>query len=93
MGPRNRPGCICRAVTLSYPPAATWLTGRKAGLVDAEAGFLCEGVAAVDGAVADRGALFVLAEEGGLVDAGPEGFALDGEGFDGVEVGAQLEVP
>jgi hypothetical protein len=37
--------------------------------------------------VADGGALFVLGEEGGLVDAGPEGFAFGGERFDGVEVG------
>jgi hypothetical protein len=36
------------------------------------------------------GALLVLGEEGGLVDAGPEGFAFDAEGFDGVEVGAEL---
>jgi hypothetical protein len=37
------------------------------------------------------GALLVLGEEGGFVDAGPEGFTLGGEGFDGVEVGAELE--
>jgi hypothetical protein len=34
--------------------------------------------------VADSGALFVGGEEGGFLQARPEGFALGREGFDGV---------
>src|SRR5947207_13451609 len=45
----------------------------------------------IERTVADGGAFLVGGQEGGFVDAGPEGFALGGEGFDGVEVGAKLE--
>ena len=79
-------------------PAAEFV----AELAGVEVGFRCDGraklvgvaldlVAAGDGAVADGGAFFVGGEEGGFLEAGPQGFALGGEGFDGVEVGAEFE--
>ena len=77
------------ATTLAGPSAAAGLASWKARLVGAV--FRCEVVSAIGWAVADGGAFLVGGEEGGLVDAGPEGFAFDGEGFDGVEVGTEFE--
>ena len=42
--------------------------------------------------VAGSGAFFVVGEEGGGLEAGPEGFAFGGEGVDLVEVGREGEV-
>src|SRR5262249_9721979 len=39
----------------------------------------------------DGGARSLWGEEGGLIETGPKRFAFGGEGFDGVEVGAELE--
>jgi hypothetical protein len=79
------------AAAVTDPLAATGLTGRDARLVDAKAGLLRQIIAAVDMTIPDSSTLLVLGEEGDLVDAGPEGLAFDAEGFDGVEVGAELK--
>jgi hypothetical protein len=85
---RCHPGTCCR------DPAINERRSKRRDGSRGQAHRVCvrlELAAAGDGAVADGGPFFVGSEEGGLVDAGPEGFAFDAQRLDGVEVGAQIE--
>jgi hypothetical protein len=89
--------CVTCATTLTGALTAAVLAGGNAEFAGVEVGFRVDqvectvrpfdGVAALQRAVADGGAFLVGGEEGGLVEAGPQGFALGGEGFDAVESG------
>ena len=74
-----------------YSPAFTLAppSGLVAGLGGVEAGF--GGCLCVALPIPRGGALLGRGEEGGGLEAGPEGLALGGEGLDGIEVGAQLQ--